>query len=76
MRELKLIYEEVAKQATEDNCQSLHSMAIVAMETAVKEKTEEIIENLEKFRNNYEVIDGAYIIQVAKIDYLIESLEK
>jgi len=75
MRDLKEILEEVHKQATKDNCQSWNVICLLAMEQAVKERKQEIIEQLEGLSNNYEVIDGCYVIQKTVLDNYIEGLE-
>jgi hypothetical protein len=75
MRKLDEILEEVEKQATKDNCQSWNSICLTAMEQAVKERKAEIIEQLEKISDNYEVIDGCYIIQKTILDDYTYNLE-
>ena len=72
MRDLKEILEEVHIQATKDNCQSWNVICLLAMEQAVKERKQEIIEQLEGLSNNYEVIDGCYVIQKTVLDNYIE----
>lgn len=44
MRNIKLILEEIHTQSNKDNCQSWNSIALNAMEQALKEQKEEIIE--------------------------------
>jgi hypothetical protein len=69
------ILKEVQTQCTKDNCQSWNVIANLAMQQAVKEAKEDIISELEIFSNNYQVIDGCYVIQKTTLDNFIEKLE-
>ena len=75
MRKLEEILEEISKQAAKDNCQSWNSIALLAMDQAVKERKEEIIEQLQALSNGYEVINGCYIIQKTTLDNYTYNLE-
>ena len=56
MRDFQAIYDEVKAECTDNNCQSTHAMAILAMERAVDEYKADIIEKMEALSNPYEVI--------------------
>ncbi len=77
MRSNEEILKEVREQCAKDNSQSpsLDNITKLAMEQAIKECKEEIIEQLEQMSNNYEVYDGYYVIQKSKLDNYIYELE-
>jgi len=77
MRSNKEILKEVREQCAKDNCQSpsLDNITKLAMEQAIKECKEEIIEQLEQMSNNYEVVGGCYVIQKTTLDNYTEELE-
>ena len=75
MRKLDEILEETNKQLTKDNCQNWNVICLMAMEQAVKERKAEIIEQLERISNKYEIIDGCYVIQKTTLDNYIYNLE-
>ena len=78
MRNLKEILEEVQIQCHKDNCQSVKNIALLAMEKAIEEHKNFIVEKLEKLENlsnNYEVVSGLYLIQKHTLDHFIENLE-
>ena len=75
MRDFKEILNEVHEQATKDNCQSWNVICQLAMEKTVEEYKSEIIEQLQKISNNYEVVGGCYVIQKTTFNNYIENLE-
>jgi len=77
MRSLKEIYNEIQVQATKDWCQSTNSITIVAMERAILEYKEEIIEELHNISDAYEVLNGVdYFIRKTDLDMFINKLEQ
>ena len=52
MRDLQVILNEVKDNATKDNSQSWNSICITAMEQAVKERVNDIINNIENILNS------------------------
>lgn len=75
MRSYEEILDEVHKEATRDNCQSWNVICQLAMERAVKEKTMDIIEQLEQLSNGYEVVSGYYVIQKHTLDTFTQNIE-
>jgi len=75
MRDLKEIYNEVSKQCHQDNCQSIQTIAVVAMEKAIEEYKMFVVEILEQLSNDYEVSNGLYLVQKHTLDNFIEKLE-
>ena len=75
MRNIKEILEEVQIQCHKDNCQSVKNIALLAMEKAIEEHKNFIVEKLENLSNNYEVVSGLYLIQKHTLDHFIENLE-
>ncbi len=76
MRSNDDIFKEVSEECSKDGCQSWNTICLVAMEKAIKECKEEIIEQLEQISNNYEVIYGSYSIPKTTLDNYIYELEK
>lgn len=75
MRKLETILKEVHIQAANDNCQSWNSVALIAMEKAIKESREEIIEQLEKLSDEYEYVDHQAVIFKTDLDDYISNLD-
>lgn len=75
MRSNEDILKEVHEECAKDNCQSWNVICLVAMEKAIKECKEEIIEQLEQMSNNYDVIYGLYVIPKTTLDAYTEELE-
>lgn len=75
MRNIKFILEEIHTQANKDNCQSWNGITLNAMEQALKEQKEEIIEQLTRLSNDYHIVNGSNIISKKDLDYYIEKLE-
>jgi hypothetical protein len=75
MRSYKEILKQVMDKAVEDNCQSWNVIAEIAMETAVREAKEKIIEELENMSNNYDYIDGICVIRKTDLDTYVYNLE-
>lgn len=63
--------EDVIEQVNVDDIKSAIQEAVTK---AVEATKKEIIEALEKMSNQYEVIDGCYVIQKTTLDHYIEEL--
>jgi len=50
MRSIEEIFNETHKECTEDNCQSWNNICKLSMEKAVRENTEDIVEELENIK--------------------------
>lgn len=75
MRDFQAIYDEAKAECTDNNSQSTHSMAILAMEKAVDEYKADIIEKMEGLSNSYEVITDVYVIRKGSLDSLIHQID-
>jgi len=75
MRAVEEILKEVQTECTKDNCQSWNSIAILAMERAIKESKEDIITELENLSNSYVIINNKYVIHKSDFDNYIQQLE-
>jgi hypothetical protein len=75
MRSNEEILKEVQEDCIKNNCQSCNTIALVAMDQAIKECKEEIIEQLNQMSNNYDVVDVFYVVYKDTLDNYIFELE-
>jgi hypothetical protein len=80
MRAIEEILKEVQTECTKDNCQSWNTIAILAMERAIKESKEDIITELEKISNNANILiddnyNTRYAVYKSGLDKYINQLD-
>jgi len=72
MRDCRVIINECS---TDVNCEGFIEIAESAINKALKEHTDDIVETLQNASNLYTVIDGNYVIQKMDLDRIIADLE-